>query len=409
MNEKTPFPRLLTRIGSAGLVLAVLGAIGLVAAGLTGGTDQFLHAYLYGWIFWTSLTIGCFGLMLLQTIVRASWGFPVIRLFEAGSKMMPIMGLGCIPLIIAAYTGHLYPWADPAMVRQDPVLHYRAIYFNPFGFMFRNIIYFVFFTFITWLLSYLSREQDRTGNMEIAQNRVNIAAPSFVIMVLLVTFAITDWVMSLDPHWYSTIYGFWFIICSGLTAMALITLIGCRLKMGGYVPFNVTPQHPDSIITRGVTRDWGNLLLTMIMVWAYFSLSQFLITWSGNLPAEITYYIKRNTGLLAWYTAFMVIFQFFVPFLCLLSSRAKRTPGLLAAVAALIVCVRVFEVAWNIIPMFHPLYAGLGPQLEGILFYLASLVGFGGIWLYGFITFAKSTPLIPSSELVAEEVLHHAS
>src|SRR5579871_5888597 len=376
MDTKEPLPTLFQRLRLLGAAAGVLGILGLLLS--LGNPKQLAQAYLFGWMFWISITVGCYGFMLMHNFVRGSWGFPVIRLFEAGARMMPYMFIAFVPILIAVYNHLLYPWADPAQVAADPILKYRTHWFNPGFFLLRNLVYFVSFTGWTIGLTRLSREQDRTGNLEYIQNRTNFAAPGFVVMVILVTFAITDWVMSLDPHWYSTIYGFWFLDASGLAALALITLFACLLKIGKVEPYQ-------ELITPQVTRDLGNLLLTLTMVWAYFAVSQYLITWSGNLPNEIRYYVQRNTGLVAWVSAVMTIGQFFLPFLLLISGRTKRVPGILAAVCALIFCVRILEAAWNVIPMFHPLYTDLLGQLAGIGYYLAAFVGVGGLWLFIYV------------------------
>jgi len=407
MDNKEPFPRLFNTLGRVGSILGVVGAV-LLALSL-GDLKTFMQAYLYGWMFWVSMTVGCLGWMLLQTLVRGSWGFPVLRLLEAGAKMMPIMGLAFLPIIYAANIHMLYPWADPSIVNGDPIVRWRAGWFNVGWFLLRNVVYFVVFTMFAYILPYLSREQDRTGDLKLIQNRTNLAAAGFVIMVLLATFAITDWVMSLDPHWYSTIYGFYFLICSGLSGLAFVTLLACILRITGVKPYADAGTPGSGLINRQLTRDLGNLLLTQTMVWAYFSLSQFLITWSGNLPNEIVFYVRRNQGLLSWVTAFLVTFQFFVPFLVLLSGRTKRVPILLAMVCTMILCVRVVEVAWNVIPMFHPLYGGLEAQMQGFVFYVAAFLGIGGWWIFGFVSHLRRSDLISLTDLAPVEAVHHAA
>ncbi len=402
MVNSTPFPRLLSGLGRAGLVLGVLGVLGLLVAIFSKSTIDFYDAYLYGWTFWATLTFGCYGLMLLQTMVRANWGFPVIRLFEAGAKMLPYILFAFIPILIGVYNGQLYPWANPARVAADPVLQHRQPYMNAFGFTFRTIVYFAVFSITTWMLTRLSYEQDRTGNLQLASNRASIAAPSFVIMVLLLTFGCTDWLMSLEPHWYSTIYGFWFCIVCALTAMSFVALLACLMKMAHVAPY-------ETRIDRPVIRDFGNLLLMMCMVWAYFSLSQFLITWSGNLPDEVVYYYKRNVGILAWITTIMVTFEFFVPFLMLCSGKTKSRPHILSWVCVIFLIMRIIETAWNVLPFLHSLNAGLAVELTGASYCFASFFAIGGFWLWGFVNAARRYPLVPISAVAISEVYGHAS
>lgn len=382
----------------AGIVFAIVLLLTLPA-----NPKQFYQSYFYGWVFWLTFTMGCFGWQLLHNIIRGSWGRPVIRIWEAGAKMLPVMFLLYIPILIGQH--HLYPWADAARVQADPKLLHRAGYMNPTYVAARTIVYFGFWSFIAYFLASLAVLQDRTGDLKYDQLRVNTAAPVFVLFVLSATFAFTDWVMSLDAHWYSTIYGFWFLDMCGLTAMAFTALLVSRQRMARQEPYITT-------IDNNVSRDLGNLMLTTTMVWAYFSISQYLITWSGNLPDEITYFVQRNAGNVKVVSCFLILFSFFVPFLLLLSGRNKRTPLHLILITLLILAVRVVDIWWVVVPAFNNinapgnLHTGLFTQLNWTQ--PVALLAIGGIWLFGFFTFLKQSPLTPEPPAAAaEEVLAH--
>ena len=231
------YPPVWERIPKIGMIVGILALAGLVigsAAGIGGGSERmFFQAYMYGWIFWMAITIGCFTFQLLTNITRATWGFPVLRLFEAGAKMMPFMFVLFLPIIYNVFTGShsIYPWADSIAAHADDKMAHRYGYMNPTLWAARNLLYFGLYTGIAYILARMSADQDRTRNAGIIQQRVNFASVSFVIYVTTGTLAYVDWVMSLDPHWYSTIYGIWFLAGGSLTALSLIVILASTQKL----------------------------------------------------------------------------------------------------------------------------------------------------------------------------------
>ncbi|HEV2472537.1 MAG TPA: hypothetical protein VGS41_07730, partial [Chthonomonadales bacterium] len=270
---------------------------------------------------------------------------------------------------------------------------------NPVWFGFRGLILFGIWLLLATLLNQSSRAQDIDGNPARAQWRANLGTAGIVIYVITVTLASTDWVMSLDPHWYSTIWGFIFCDGQALGAMALITLI---------ITQNAHAPAYEGKLNKDVTRDLGNLLLTFTMVWAYFAVSQWIIIWSGNLPDEIEYYLTRLKGPMLPVGTFIVIGQFFAPFVMLLSSRAKRTPSMLGGIAVLILIVRVVEIFWIVKPMFPD-----APKLPGSILPLSgwdgvTFLALGGLWLGGFAYLLGKNALFPNHTYVVPEVLENA-
>jgi hypothetical protein len=395
---ETTMPPGLSRLGKMGAVLAVLGGLALLG-GFTLLRDEkmFWAAYFFGWLVWTCYGVGCFGLMLLQSVVRSKWGYPVMRLFEAGAKTLPIMFLLYLPILFKGAI-YLYPWADPAKVALDGVLQHRQGMMNVMGLFIRALVYFGFWTFSTAYLTRLSRLQDETGNMKYAQDRTNFAAAGMVVHGLVVTFAVIDWVMSLEADWYSTIFGAWFIIGQSLSAMGLVAFIGSRGYAADRAPWT------QRLITDEIRKDWGNMLLVLTMVWAYFSLSQWLIIWNGNLPQEIIFYVHRFQGYWLYVGAFIVIFQFFVPFLALLSGKTKRYPNLLSGVAMWLMFMRLVDLTWHVLPIFD------GGSLKMVLLAFTAVVGFGGLWCALFVNFLGRNALVPAPQFVNgyREVNTHA-
>jgi hypothetical protein len=403
-NDNTA-PAGLARLGRVGALLAVIGLIGIVIGALMVQGDPvrlkyLLQSYLFGWVLAMMLALGCFGWMLVHYMSRGVWGMPTVRLFEAGAKTLPLMLLLFVPILI--WHKGLYPWANPDLVygnpalgiKPDETLMHRAGYMNITMFTFRTFVYFGIWSFFTFIQTRLSIRLDETGDERIAVFRQRMSAFGFVLFVVTLTLAFTDWIMSLDSHWFSTIYGFWFLDFVALAAMAFVTLIVCRYQMAHREPY-------DTMVTTQVIRDLGNLLLTAVMVWAYFSVSQWIIIWSGNLPDEVTFYLRRNSGTFLLVGAANIIFSFFVPFVLLLSGNTKRRPQLLASVCVLLLVMRVVDGFWIVIlATRHPIMP-LATDIAGSLLMVGAFVA-------GFSYWVAKAPLVPLRDdpMVREVVAH---
>jgi hypothetical protein len=396
-NASAEFPASLRSVGRLAPALAVVGAVlfgvGLVPAGAS--LDRFIQFYYYGWLIVLGFTLGCYGLTLLHNVVRGSWGFPVIRIWEAGARMLPGMLITGLPIFLLRE--HIFPWAQAAAIAnpENTVLHHRLGYLNAGAIAIRALFYFAIWIGSVQYLTGLSRKQDETHDPSLIQARTNFSAVGLVLFVLTVNFAYTDWVMSLELRWYSTIFGVWFVISNSMCALALATLIAARFA--NQAPYSTT-------VDNAVRKDHGNLLLMHTMVWAYFSFSQWVITWSGNLPDEIEFYLHRFEGGWRAVGAFLVAFQFFGPFLVLLSGKTKRKPFLLGAVAGWLILMRLIDTCWQIFPSFkdtNPLF--LVPAIG------AALIGLG-IWLTFVIRSMSGALAIPVwvEPTKDEEVLNHA-
>jgi len=405
MTPENTAPTGYARLGMSGAAFAILGIFGLAAGAVSAHNDPGLlknvfQSYLYGWVVAMLLCLGCYGFMLVHYMSRGSWGKPVIRLFEAGAKTLPLMLLLFVPLLV--WPGALYPWANPDLVhgnaalgiKADATLLHRAPYMNPAMFAFRTLAYFGIWALFTTILTNLSLRQDKTGDEGLADFRQKMSTFGFVIYVVTSTLAFTDWVMSLDTHWFSTLHGFWFVDFQGLAAIAFVSLIVCRYKMAHQEPY-------DSLVDQQVTRDLGNLLLTLTMIWGYFSLSQWIIMWSGNLPEEIAFYLRRNSGTFLLIGAANILFSFFAPFVMLLSGNTKRTPQLLAMVSILVLIMRLVDIFWIVVPVTrHP--------IQFLLTDAAGAVFAIGAFLAGFSYLVRQVAIIPRHEpVIAQEAAAH--
>lgn len=380
------------KLVAPGVVLAVAG-LGALGFALTQNRELFFQSYMFGYVFWVCLTLGCFGLTLLHHTVKGTWGLSVLRLYEAGGgpTMLTLFAALIVPIVLGMHD--LYHWTHKEAVQADLVLQHKAGYLSEPFWIARVAAFFLICILVASVLRSSSLRQDRTHDPAEQSKRTNLSAPMIVVFVVGVTFLITDLVMSLDPHWFSTIYGIWFVVGQGLAALALGTFIICRFaKAKPYV----------DVVSPALTRDLGNMMFAFTMLWAYFTLSQFLITWSGNLPEFTTYYYNRGTkpGTEAWnyLGAFNVICQFFLPWTLLLSPRIKRTLPWLMAVAAWIFLMRVSDLYWNVIPYFGRSFHWAD---------LAAFVGLGGVWLAVFGTMASRAALLPAHDTRLQEALHH--
>jgi hypothetical protein len=339
---------------------------------------------LFAWIFWAGLTLGCVALVYLHHSIRAAWSTAFLRLFEAGSRTLIPMGILLVILLLLGGSS-LYPWLQDAYKTHHVVQH-RAGWVNMTGVLIRTVVYFVFWVVTTEWLRASARRQDKTGNTEEAQKRFNFAPPAGVIHVVVLTFAMTDWVMTLDPAWFSTIFPAWFMVSQVLTALAFCTILVTTQAINKKGPYS-------ALATKPMLRDWGNMMLGFTMLWAYFSLSQFLIIYAGNLPEETGYYATRMNSDWNMMGTLNVFLSFFLPFLVLLYNNTKRNAWTLRTAAAWILFMRIVDMYWTIIPFFNRngVHATPGTHLlPSVILFLV----IGAVWLAMFRFFwSQATPL----------------
>ena len=360
-----------------GVVLAlVFGWIDANRAG-SDGWQHFFQSYIFGYMYWAVFSFGALGFLMLHHLTGGPWGIPVRRLFEAGTRTLPLMAALFLPVLLGV--SRLYPWAQPDKVAEDPLLQYKHPYLNPGFFTVRAVIYFAILCGFAFVLNRLSLQQDRTGDASLAHRMSVWSGPGMVIWGFTVSLCVIDWVMTLEPHWFSTMYGFIFLVSSGQAAMCASVIV-LRL-LGDTEPLR------DEIQAKRLN-DLGNLMLAMVMLWTYMSFSQFLIIWAGNMKDEIPWYQVRAFGPWASIAAILLVFHFAVPFLFLLQRRVKRGIGSLSRVAALLLVLTVIDIYWLVVPA----YEQTGPQFR--LLDLFALAGIGGLWVAVFIWQLKKMPLV---------------
>lgn len=337
-------PTLLSGISKYRNAAAFLGLLGLLAcvAGWVMEPAQFYRSYLVGYFFWFGISLGSLALLMVQHLSGGAWGMVIRRLLEAGSRTLPYMLVLFIPILFGLPL--LYDWDNPAKVAHDQVLQNKQIYLNAPFWIGRVVLFFLIWNFFMFMLNKWSLQEDAEGGTSMANKMERLSAPGIVIYVFTMTFACTDWVMSLSPHWFSTIFGFLTVVSQGLSTFAFMIAVLVLLM-------NYTPMA--EVVTKKHLHDLGKLLLAFVMLWAYMAFSQLLIIWAGNLPEEISWYLARMNNGWGWVAVILLAFHFIVPFLLLLSQRIKRNPRTITMVALWIIVVRVIDVFWLIEPNFN--------------------------------------------------------
>lgn len=385
MDAAYTAPPELDRIKQRALIIGVIAFV-LTVAGIIQDKDQFFRSYLLAYVYWIGIALGCFAILMIQHLSGGAWGIVIRRILEAATRTFWVGALLFIPVAFGLHS--LYPWTHPAA--DDHVLIGKTAYLNVPFFLIRTAVYFIIWIGIAYLLNKWSRQQDEASEpKEVTRKMQDLSGPSLVILGGTMTFASIDWVMSLDPHWVSTIFGVLFMAGTALTAIAfIITVI---VFLSNYKPMN-------EVIAGRHLNDLGKLMLAFVMLWAYFAFSQFLIIWSGNLPEEIPWYINRLSGPWKVIAGLIVLFHFILPFFLLLPKKANRNPRILLSVALLVIVMRYVDLYW----MIGPQVSHEGETIHAAFHFswmdITAPLAIGGIWVWYFITQLKKWPLLPINE-----------
>ena len=372
-------PPNLSDLQKRALIAGIIFLVVLIA-GVFVNARQFFQAYLIGWTFWTGIAVGSLALLMLQHLTGGGWGLVIRRALEAATRTLPLMAVLFIPVLVGAHSIY-HEWTDPQELEKHPIVQFKTPYLNLPFFTVRAIMYFAIWIALAFFLNKWSLAQDRTADNRYAKHMRELSGGGMVALIFTVTFASIDWYMSLEPDWYSTIYGFIFVAAWTLSALAFVIAVMARLSREEPMKRIVAPLH---------FHDLGKLLLALVMLWSYFAFSQYLIIWSGNLPEEIGWYIRRMHGGWGAVIVTIAILHFAAPFLFLLSRGLKRNPGRLVLVAVLILVMRFVDLLWMLAPAFH--------HRMWILMDVAALLGLGGLWLSFFTWQLGKRPLIPIND-----------
>jgi hypothetical protein len=372
------------------LIAGIVGTVASAAGFFIAGPTQFYRSYLWTYMFIIGITIGPLAWLMLQYVTGGAWGLVIRRSCEAATRTLPLVLAMFLPIVIGI--NNLYPWAHAATVKADPLLQHKAPYLNVPFFLGRAAFYFAGWMFLAWWFNRWSLKEDLEGHDVVHGKMSAMAGPGLLFWGFSVTFMSIDWVLSVDPKWFSTIFGMLFMVSQGLTAMAFLVTLMVLLYKQRPMSEVLTPRH---------LHDLGKFLLALVMVWAYFSFSQFLIIWAGNLPEEIPWYLTRLNHGWGFVGLLLVVGHFALPFALLLSRDLKRNFKLLARISIFILAMRFVDLYWLVTPSFR--MSGFG--LSFLDFTIP--VGLVGLWLAYFLTQLEKRPLMPRNAPHLEEVLEH--
>ena len=373
-----------------GMIAGVLGVVLAVAGLFISGLDRFYQAYLVAYTFWMGVILGSMALLMVQHLSGGVWGIVLRRPFEAAVRTLPVMTALFLPIVVGMHS--IYEWSHAGITDTDPIIAAKALYLNTPFFIARQVIYFAAWNLICHLLTRWSAEHDRTGDPALLAKLSRLSGAGLVTYFITVTFAMVDWTMSVNPHWFSTIWGMLYIGGQGLSAFAFGICV--LVLLAQTAPLN-------RVLTSNHFHDLGKFLFAFLMLWAYLSFSQFLIIWSANIPEEIPHYLTRWENTWKFLSIFIVVGHFIVPYALLLSRDLKRNAGKLRVIATWILCARVAEYYWHVAPELHR--DGFTMSLLDVALPLA----LGGLFISLFVSQLGARALLPINDPALEKALHH--
>ncbi|HUR35728.1 MAG TPA: hypothetical protein VM032_18115 [Vicinamibacterales bacterium] len=348
------------RLPAIGGAVALLG---VVVCALLGPSNpkQFLFSWLVSFLFFLTLALGALFFVLIQYAAQGGWSVVLRRIAETTFATLPVMAALFLPVVLGLHD--LYSWTVPGAAEHDALLQWKAPYLNVPFFLIRAVIYFGAWSFIALLYYRRSRSQDESGDPTVSARLRRVAGPSIIVLALTQTFASVDWIMSLTPHWYSTMFGVYFFAGSFVGFIALLSVVVAAMRQAGLLDTIITPEH---------LQDIGKLLFGFTAFWAYIAFSQFFLMWYANLPEETIWYRTRLEGSWLIVSLFLMAGHFAVPFFYLMGHAVKRRGGTLALGGAWLLTMHFLDLYWQIMPTLHP--EGLRPSVLDV----AALLAVGG-------------------------------
>ena len=379
----------------------IAGGIGLAACavGFFVDPEQLYRSWLIAYLLFLGIALGSMAMVMIQHLSGGGWGV-FRRVFEASSRTLPLLMVLFLPVLLGR--GTLFPWTHADHVQADEVLRHKAAYLNTTFFVIRAAVYFVGWWGIATLLSKWSQAQDR-GDVAVNTRLQRLSGAGLVFYALTVTGAGIDWIMSLNPHWYSTLFGFLMMGGQGLSALAFTIVVSAFLFKHEPLADVLKPHH---------FHDLGKLMFAFVMLWAYFNFSQYLLVFAANLIEEIPYMTTRTTHGWQYLALFLTIFHFAVPWLLLLSRDLKRNPHRLVVIAAWMLFMRFADIYMLVSPEFESTGGNLhllaGEHVSHFFVHwldLAAPLAIGGFWVWMFFTQLRERPLLATGDPYLRQAL----
>ena len=373
----------MTETGKVGTIALVIGLIGLIASAIGWFVDshQFFSSYLTAFVFWVSIGLGGLFFTMVHHMVGANWSVVIRRILESGGRVLPLMFVFFIPLIFGI--GDLYRWTDAQQVAADHLLQHKQPYLNMPFFLVRNVFYFAVWSFFAYRLHKLSIKQDSNPSDELVETFKKLSGGGLVLFAFTISFAAVDWMMALEPDWYSTIYGPYYFSGSAMAIMAFTQIFVIYLRNNNILADTITTEHDHDI---------AKLAFAFIVFWAYMAFSQYMLIWYANLPEETIWFQHRWIGSWKTVSLVLVIGHFGVPFLILITRAAKRSGRLMLAGGFWLLLMHYIDIYWNIMPTF----AEHGAHFSWMD--LSTVVGIGGVFVWYFWRVFTAHALVPVND-----------
>lgn len=391
LSDLGKWPKISLIVGVIGMI--VILAILLLTQGET--KSLYLLSYLVGFMFWFNMAAGCLFWLMVHHMSGGAWGIPIRRVAEAGGKLMGWSLIFIIPILFGMH--YIYEWTHLEVVKNDITLSQKAAYLNVSGFYWRLAAYAVIWFYLAYRLSGLSSRQDKGIDPKLTVSMKRVSAGGLLLLLMTMTFASIDWLLSLEPHFSSSMYGP--IILAGQALGGMSFIVAIMVLLTGLSPLKgrVTSAH---------VHDLGNFMLAATMFWAYVNFANFLIIWSANLAEQVPYFLRRMTGGWGWVGVGLIAFHFFAPFFLLLNRGFKRDINVLVRVAFFVIFLRFVDLCYLIIPAAHqqPTYQG-HMDILAIGAAAVAVIGVGGIWMVIFFRVLVKRPLIPINDPYTQEAL----
>ena len=365
------------RLPVIGAGCAVLGIVGCALLG-SGNPKQFLFSWLVSFLFFLSLALGALFFVLMQYATQGGWGIVLRRLGETIFATLPVMAVLILPLLLGMRD--LYSWSAPGAAEHDALLQWKAPYLNVPFFLIRAALYFGMWSFIAILYYRSSRGQDETGDPAVSARLRRLAGPSIIVLALTQTFASIDWIVSLTPHWYSTMFGVYFFAGSLTGYLALISVVVVAMRSEGLLETVVTAEH---------LQDVGKFLFAFTAFWAYIGFCQFFLIWYANLPEESIWFKTRIEG--SWMAVSLLLMagHFVIPFLYLMGRDVKRRGWSLAIGGGWLLVMHYIDLYWQVMPTLHP--QGVSPSVLDV----AAFLSVGGCFVAAASWLMRRQALVP--------------
>jgi len=374
--QRKDLPSSVSKIG-----MALLG-IGLIlgVAAFFVDHSRAVYNYLIAFTFMISIGVGALFLIALEYIVGADWSVPIRRVVEFFAAIIPLLALLVIPLLFNI--GELFHWSHPEAVAEDKILNAKAPYLNVSFFIIR-----VFVLIGLWSLFYFffiknSKKQDTTKDQKLTTINIRLSAVFIPIFAITITISAIDWLMSVEPHWFSTIIGVYFFAGTVIAALAAVTLATVLLKENGYLHPAMTNDHLFSL---------GALLFAFVNFWGYIAFSQYMLIWYADLPEETFWFMQKWEGSWAIFSIGLIIIKFLVPYIVLVSQPSKMDPKKLKFISVWLLFAHLYDLFWFVMPEMEELSGGYSFSWIDLVFPIAAV----GLIILVFTMKAKKENLIP--------------